>query len=76
IIYEFGRDEFLRRLSNPFWFQGFVCAIGFDGHSSGTTTVSYEVLKQALNDENTGIVFSGEKGKISRNTPLRNTKIF
>jgi len=23
IIHHYGRDEFLRRLSNPFWFQSF-----------------------------------------------------
>ncbi|MDI6730749.1 MAG: DUF763 domain-containing protein [Candidatus Altarchaeum sp.] len=69
IIYEFGKDEFLRRLSDPFWFQGFACAIGFDWHSSGTTTVSCGALKQALNDENIGIAFSGGKGKDSINTP-------
>ncbi|CEG13296.1 hypothetical protein MSIBF_A3620003 [groundwater metagenome] len=38
IIYVFRRDEFLRILSYPFWFQGFTCAIGFDWHSSGTTS--------------------------------------
>lgn len=69
IIYEFGRDEFLRRLSDPLWFQGFACVIGFDWHSSGTTTVSCGALKNALNDENEGIAFLGGKGKFSRNTP-------
>ncbi len=69
IIYEFGRDEFLRRLSDPFWFQGFACAIGFDWHSSGTTTVSCGALKQALNNEDIGIAFLGGKGNASRNTP-------
>ncbi len=38
IIYEFGRDEFLRRLSDPFWFQEFACTIGFDWHSFRTTS--------------------------------------
>ena len=69
IIYEFGRDEFLRRLGDRFWFQGFACAIGFDWDSPGPTTVSCGALKQALNNENIGIAFLGGKGKISRNTP-------
>jgi len=75
IIYEFGRDEFLRRISDPFWFQGFACVIGFDWHSSGTTTVACGALKQALNNEDLGIVFLGGKGKASRNTPSE-IKIF
>jgi len=68
IIDEFGRDEFLMRLSNPFWFQAFACAIGFDWHSSGTTTVSCGALKEAINKKDMGIAFLGGKGKSSRNT--------
>jgi len=69
IIFEFGRDEFLRRLSDPFWFQGFACVIGFDWHSSGTTTVACGALKQALNNEEIGIAFLGGKGKGAKKTP-------
>jgi len=25
IVYEYGTDEFLRRLSDPFWFQALAC---------------------------------------------------
>ena len=35
---EYGPDEMLRRLSDPFWFQAFGCVLGFDWHSSGVTT--------------------------------------
>ncbi|MGC8993697.1 MAG: DUF763 domain-containing protein, partial [Candidatus Aenigmatarchaeota archaeon] len=38
IILEFGKEEFLRRISNPFFFQSFACVVGYDWHSSGTTT--------------------------------------
>ena len=38
IVSEFGPDEMLRRLSDPFWFQAFGCVLGFDWHSSGVTT--------------------------------------
>jgi hypothetical protein len=30
IVAEFGSDEMLRRLSDPFWFQAFGCVLGFD----------------------------------------------
>lgn len=40
IVYERGPEEFLRRISDPGWFQAFSCVLGFDWHSSGTTTVT------------------------------------
>lgn len=74
LIDEFGKDEFLRRLSDPFWFQAFSCAIGFDWHSSGTTTVTCGVLKESLKQE-FGIAVVGGKGKASRRTPEEIEKI-
>jgi hypothetical protein len=68
ILLEYGTDEFLRRLSDPFWFQAFSCVLGYDWHSSGTTTVTCGALKEAINPENMGITFCGGKGKASRNT--------
>ncbi|MBN1860541.1 MAG: DUF763 domain-containing protein [Candidatus Thermoplasmatota archaeon] len=68
IIYEHGIDEFLRRLSNPFWFQAFSCVLGYDWHSSGTTTVTCGALKEAVNCMNLGVTFTGGKGKASQNT--------
>jgi len=47
IVDEYGQQEFLRRLSDPLWFQAFGCVLGFDWHSSGVTTVVTDVLKQA-----------------------------
>jgi len=46
IVSEFGSEEMLRRLSDPFWFQAFGCVLGFDWHSSGVTTT---VLRAAVN---------------------------
>ena len=37
ITTEFGSNEVLRRLSDPFWFQAFGCVLGYDWHSSGVT---------------------------------------
>ncbi len=65
---EYGLDEVLRRFSDPYWFQAFSCVIGFDWHSSGTTTVTMGALKEALNVDN-GIVVVGGKGATSRRTP-------
>ncbi len=69
IIYEYGQKEFLRRISDPFWFQAFSCTIGFDWHSSGTTTTACGALKMAIKPEETGIVVAGGKGRASRKTP-------
>jgi len=68
IVYEYGIDELLRRLSDPFWFQAFSCVLGYDWHSSGTTTVTCGALKQAINLMDFGLVLCGGKGNASRNT--------
>jgi len=70
ILYEYNADEFLRRISNPYWFQAFSCVIGFDWHSSGTTTTTCGALKMAINPEEHGLVIAGGKGKNSRKSPL------
>ncbi len=68
IMDEFGPDELLRRLSDKDWFQALACAIGYDWHSSGTTTVTIGALKEALNDSGE-IFIAGGKGKAGNNTP-------
>jgi len=68
IVIEYGTEEFLRRLSDPFWFQAFSCVLGFDWHSSGTTTVTCGALRQALNDSDI-LGVAGGKGKASRGAP-------
>ncbi|MEM3550016.1 MAG: DUF763 domain-containing protein [Candidatus Bathyarchaeia archaeon] len=70
IVEEYGSVEFLRRLSDPFWFQALGCVLGYDWHSSGVTTVVTGVLKQAINPEEHGIAVCGGKGRVSRHTPL------
>lgn len=69
MIEECGQKEFLRRLSDPFWFQALGCVLGFDWHSSGVTTVTCGALKEAINPEEHGLVLAGGKGKTSRKTP-------
>ncbi|MBC7101559.1 MAG: DUF763 domain-containing protein [Methanobacteriales archaeon] len=70
IIEEHGSREFLMRLSDPFWFQSFSCILGFDWHSSGTTTTTCAALKSAVRPEEHGIFVAGGKGKASRKTPI------
>ena len=69
IVDEYGREEFLRRLSNPYWFQSLGCALGYDWHSSGVTTVTTGVLKDVIEPEEIGIFGAGGKGKTSLKTP-------
>lgn len=65
IVDEFGKDELLRRLSNPFWFQSVGCVLGYDWHSSGVTTVLTAVLREAIDPKETGIAVCGGKGRRS-----------
>src|SRR5260370_9218426 len=48
IVHHYGRDEFLQRLSHPFWFQSFAAVMGMDWHSSGITTSAIGALKRGL----------------------------
>ncbi|MDH4123248.1 MAG: DUF763 domain-containing protein [Thermoplasmata archaeon] len=65
---EIGTRETIRRFSDPFWFQAFSCVLGFDWHSSGTTTVTCGAVKEALSANNIGIFSAGGKGNVSRMT--------
>ncbi len=69
IILEYGTREFLKRISDPFFFQSLGCALGFDWHSSGLTTTLTAALKEGIPSE-LGIVACGGKGGASRKTPL------
>ncbi len=69
IVEEYGQDEFLQRVSDPFWFQALGCVLGYDWHSSGVTTVLTGVLKKALKPEEHGLAVCGGKGKTSLKTP-------
>jgi uncharacterized protein len=71
VVHHYGRDEFLRRLANPFWFQSFGCVMGMDWHSSGITTSVIGALKRGLTarSHELGIHVCGGRGKHSRHTP-------
>ena len=71
IVDEFGPEEMLARLSDPWWFQAFGCVLGFDWHSSGVTTVTCGAMKEAarLYGDDLGIFVAGGKGATSRKAP-------
>jgi len=71
IVEEFGPEEFLKRLSDPIWFQSLGCVLAFDWNSSGLTTTTLGALKSALFNiqDEIGIYVCGGKGATSRKTP-------
>ncbi len=69
IVDEYNRNEFLRRVSDPHWFQALGCVLGFDWHSSGVTTVLTGVLKNAVKPDVHGLAVCGGKGRTSRRAP-------
>jgi uncharacterized protein len=71
IVGEYGKKEFLSRLSDPFWFQSFGAVMGMDWHSSGITTSVMGALKRAVNphSKELGIYICGGKGKFSKQAP-------
>ncbi|HET6925904.1 MAG TPA: DUF763 domain-containing protein [Hyphomicrobiaceae bacterium] len=71
IVHHYGRDELLRRLANPFWFQAFGVVMGMDWHSSGITTSVIGALKRGLAplQHELGLHVCGGRGKHSRQTP-------
>ena len=72
IVLQYGRDEFLRRLAHPFWFQSFGAVMGMDWHSSGITTSVIGALKRGLKERerDLGLHVCGGRGKHSRLTPV------
>jgi uncharacterized protein len=71
VIHHYGRDELLRRLAHPFWFQAFGTVMGMDWHSSGITTSVIGALKRGLRplERELGMYVCGGRGKHSRRTP-------
>ncbi|SIQ75901.1 hypothetical protein SAMN05880590_10738 [Rhizobium sp. RU35A] len=71
IVQHYGRDEFLRRMASPFWFQSFGAVMGMDWHSSGITTSVIGALKRGLAPMagELGLYVCGGRGQHSRRTP-------
>lgn len=77
IILEYNKAEFLKRLSDPLWFQALGAVLGMDWHSSGITTSVMGALKKAINSRSRelGIYICGGRGKHSRQTPNELLKV-
>jgi len=71
IVHHYGREELLRRLAHPFWFQAFGSVMGMDWHSSGITTSVMGALKRGLAPVagELGVHVCGGRGRHSRRTP-------
>ena len=71
IIEEYGPDEFIRRLSEPGWFQSLGTVLAFDWNASGLTTILTAALKEAVRgrEAELGVFVCGGKGKTSLKTP-------
>jgi uncharacterized protein len=71
LLADYGKNEVLRRLSDPFWFQSLGAVMGMDWHSSGITTSVMGALKRAINplSRQLGIYICGGKGAASRRAP-------
>src|SRR6186713_1385876 len=71
VILEYGKEEVLRRLSDPFWFQSLGAVMGMDWHSSGITTSVLGALKRGLEPVagELGLYVCGGRGRASRRTP-------
>src|SRR3569833_2118039 len=71
IVHHYGRQELLRRVASPFWFQSFGAVMGMDWHSSGITTSVIGALKRGLTplESELGIRVCGGRGRHARKTP-------
>ncbi len=71
IVSEDGPDEFIKRISDPVWFQSLGTVLAFDWNASGLTTILTAALKEAIrgSERNLGVFICGGKGKTSLKTP-------
>ena len=72
LLINYGKQEVLRRLSDPLWFQSLGAVLGMDWHSSGITTSVMYALKRGINARarEFGLCVCGGRGTYSRRTPL------
>jgi uncharacterized protein len=71
LIEEYGPNDFIRRISDPVWFQSLGTVLAFDWNASGLTTILTAALKEAIRgqEKQFGLFIAGGKGKTSRKTP-------
>lgn len=69
LIKDAGQNGAIERISDPFWFQALSCLLGFDWHSSGTTTVTLAALKAGARDRDLPVHIYGGKGRAATSVP-------
>jgi uncharacterized protein len=71
LVLELGPDEFIRRVSDPVWFQSLGTVLAFDWNASGLTTILTASLKESIRgrERELGVFICGGKGATSRKTP-------
>lgn len=71
IVQHYSPEEFLKRLSDPVWFQAFGSLLAFDWNASGLTTTTMGALKSAIfgREKELGFFIAGGKGKTSKKSP-------
>src|ERR1700721_1743766 len=75
IVHHYGRDELLRRLANPFWFQAFGAVMGMDWHSSGITTSVIGALKRGLAPVQAELLDMGERTGVNAKALVRASRL-
>ncbi|MGC9130238.1 MAG: DUF763 domain-containing protein [Pyrobaculum sp.] len=65
----YGPDGIVERFAHPVFFQAFNNIIGMDWDSSGSTTVTTAVVKEALRSSDIPVRVAGGKGRHALNTP-------
>src|SRR4051812_26876113 len=67
LVLEMGPDEFIRRVSDPVWFQTLGTVLAFDWNASGLTTILTASLKESIRgmEDELGVFICGGKGKTS-----------
>jgi hypothetical protein len=63
---EHSPEWIVEKIADPVWFQSLCCLLGYDWHSSGTTTVLCGILKSITIP---GVTVAGGKGKLSKKAP-------
>jgi len=71
LIEEYGPDEYIKRISDPVWFQSLGTVLAFDWNASGLTTILTAALKEAIRgrERELGVFIAGGKGSTSIKTP-------
>lgn len=71
LVDEYGPDEYIKRISDPVWFQSLGTVLAFDWNASGLTTILTAALKEAIRgqEKDLGVFIAGGKGGTSRKTP-------